>query len=238
MAVDCPVRTERGCTKPSSSSGTPRSPATQSVAAWLEDTARRPREAVLFAQVSLRDIPLAWTLAHTLSLDDDHAWSDLAKVYERPDHAAVLPAARRLRRMRTLAAGSGMAARSTRSSPTSGRGTGVARGCSWNSTGPGCREATYSWGEVERRSRFVAGTGNEESFVVSTGNDNDLASMIGVVYSPQPSGGSKKDADEFEPRSGQGVSGDAVVVTDPSRLPVLLFSPRVFRRSIWRAHRG
>lgn len=81
---------------------------------------------MLFAQLSLKDIPFAWSLAHSLGLDDDRTWSDLAKAYEKLDPAAVLPvytrlveaeltaadarnyrgAARRLKRMRKLAAGS------------------------------------------------------------------------------------------------------------------------------------
>lgn len=86
----------------------------------------RPRDAVLFAQLSLKDVPLAWNLARTLGLDDDRSWSDLAKAYEKLDPVAVLPvytglvereladadarhyrkAARRLKKMRKLAAGS------------------------------------------------------------------------------------------------------------------------------------
>jgi uncharacterized Zn finger protein len=80
---------------------------------------------VLFAQHTLHDLPLAWTLAHDLNLTDDGAWADLAKAYETLDPVAVLPvlarvvdhdlshagaqhyrvAARRLARMRRLAAG-------------------------------------------------------------------------------------------------------------------------------------
>lgn len=83
----------------------------------------KPYDAVVFAQHHLRDVPLAWQLAHTLGLDSDRAWSDLAKAYEKTDPIAVLPiharlvhreletanaqnyryAARRLARMRKLA---------------------------------------------------------------------------------------------------------------------------------------
>ena len=85
----------------------------------------RPRDAVLFALTTLNDAPLAWNLAHNLGLDDDRTWSDLVKAYEKIDPVAVLPviarlvqnelvsadaqhyriAARRLVRMRKLAAG-------------------------------------------------------------------------------------------------------------------------------------
>jgi hypothetical protein len=97
------------------------------VMAAFED---RPYDAVVFAQHHLRDVPLAWELAHSLSLDSDRAWSDLAKAYERIDPLAVLPiharlvhneletanaqnyryAARRLAKMRKLATGSDQAA--------------------------------------------------------------------------------------------------------------------------------
>lgn len=86
----------------------------------------RPVEAVNFAHSSLGDIHLAWSLAHTLSLNDDRIWANLAKSYEKTDPLAVLPvlsrlvehdlnetgaqhyivAARRLKKMRRLAAGS------------------------------------------------------------------------------------------------------------------------------------
>jgi hypothetical protein len=91
----------------------------------FERLAPHPRDAVLFAQLSLKDVPLAWNLAYTLGLDDDRTWSDLAKAYEMLDPIAVLPvytrlvereladadtrhypsAARRLKKMRKLAAG-------------------------------------------------------------------------------------------------------------------------------------
>jgi hypothetical protein len=83
-----------------------------------------PREAVLFVLLSLKDIPQAWQLADDLGLEDDDVWDRLARAYETVDPAATLPiharlvenelretgaqhyqrAARRLKRMRTLAA--------------------------------------------------------------------------------------------------------------------------------------
>lgn len=88
-----------------------------------------PRDTVVFALTHLKDIPLAWKVAHNLGLDDDRTWSDLAKAYEKFDPLAVLPvhtelvgkelaepdarhyrsAARRLKKMRKLAAGSDQA---------------------------------------------------------------------------------------------------------------------------------
>ena len=95
-----------------------------------ERLADSPRDAVLFALLSLKDVPYAWELAHSLALDDDRTWSDLIKAYEKVDPLAVLPvlnrlvlrelveagaqhyqiAARRLKKMRKLAAGSEYAA--------------------------------------------------------------------------------------------------------------------------------
>jgi hypothetical protein len=91
----------------------------------LDTLARAPRDAVIFAQHHLDDTELAWTLAHNLALTDTRTWSDLVDAYERVDPLGVLPvlrdlaladlrdadargyqqAARRLRRMRRLAAG-------------------------------------------------------------------------------------------------------------------------------------
>jgi hypothetical protein len=88
-----------------------------------------PRDAVLFAQLTLEDVELAWGLAHSLGLADDRTWADLTKAYEKVDPLAVLPiltrlvhdeltvadaqhyrhAARRLAHMRTLATGSAQA---------------------------------------------------------------------------------------------------------------------------------
>ena len=87
---------------------------------------RRPSEAVSFALTSLQDVRLAWNLALALGLSDDRLWATLAKSYEKVDPLAVLPvlnrlvradlihadaqhyrfAARRLKRMRQLSAGS------------------------------------------------------------------------------------------------------------------------------------
>ena len=92
----------------------------------IKRLASSPRDAVLFALLSLQDVSYAWELAHSLALDDDHAWGELAKAYEVVDPLAVLPvlnrlvmrelvetgarhykiAARLLKKMRTLAAGS------------------------------------------------------------------------------------------------------------------------------------
>lgn len=101
-------------------------------AAWLEHSeevtqrlAASPRDAVTFALQTLKDARYAWELAHSLALDDDRTWSDLAKAYEKVEPTAVLPvlsrlalneldetgaqhyqiAARRLKKMRKLAAG-------------------------------------------------------------------------------------------------------------------------------------
>ena len=92
----------------------------------IERLASSPRDAALFALLSLQDVSYAWELAHTLALDDDHVWDELAKAYEKVDPLAVLPvlnrlvmrelvetgaqhykiAARQLKKMRKLAAGS------------------------------------------------------------------------------------------------------------------------------------
>jgi hypothetical protein len=96
----------------------------------VERLAASPRDAVLFALLSLEDVQFAWNLAHSLGLEDDRTWSDLAKAYEKVDPLAVLPilsrlvenelteagaqhyrlAARRLAKMRKIAAGSERAA--------------------------------------------------------------------------------------------------------------------------------
>jgi hypothetical protein len=87
--------------------------------------AKSPREAVIFALDHLGDVALAWTLAHDLGLTDKQTWGRLADAYETLDPIGVLPvltglvradlvdtdaraykhAARRLRRMRRLVAG-------------------------------------------------------------------------------------------------------------------------------------
>lgn len=81
---------------------------------------------MLFALLTLKEPEFAWNLAHSLALDSDHTWSELVKAYEKVDPLAVLPihqrlvenelveagaqhyrlAARRLAKMRKLAAGS------------------------------------------------------------------------------------------------------------------------------------
>lgn len=88
--------------------------------------AASPHDAVLFALLTLKEPQLAWNLAHSLALDSDHTWAELVKAYEKVDPIAVLPihqrlvenelveagaqhyklAARRLAKMRKLAAGS------------------------------------------------------------------------------------------------------------------------------------
>jgi uncharacterized Zn finger protein len=85
---------------------------------------------VSFALYGLDDLALAWTLAHSLALDDSGLWQELAKRYETVEPLAVLPihrdlaladlehadagfyrsAARRLARMRRLASDSPEAA--------------------------------------------------------------------------------------------------------------------------------
>jgi len=88
--------------------------------------AASPSDAVLFALLTLNDAQLAWNLANSLGLDNDRTWIELVKAYEKVDPLAVLPvhqrlvenelieasaqhyrlAARRLAKMRKLAAGS------------------------------------------------------------------------------------------------------------------------------------
>lgn len=90
---------------------------------------RSPHDAVLFALLTLRDVEQAWALAHDLGLSDRDLWTRLVKEYQKLDPLAVLPvlanlvdgdlvkadagnyqiAARRLRTMRKLAAGTQMA---------------------------------------------------------------------------------------------------------------------------------
>ena len=87
--------------------------------------ATRPDQSVLFAIGTLHDPRLAWEQAHTLGLDNDLVWVELAEAYEKIDPLAVLPvhqrlvehelltadahhyrlAARRLAKMRKLSAG-------------------------------------------------------------------------------------------------------------------------------------
>lgn len=95
-----------------------------------ERLAASPRDAVLFALLSLNDVPFAWNLAHSLALDSNDVWERLAKAYEKVDPLAVLPvltrlveaeltqagahhyqlAARRLKKMRQLSSGTDKAA--------------------------------------------------------------------------------------------------------------------------------
>jgi hypothetical protein len=58
--------------------------------------AARPRDAVLFSLLTLKDTRRAWEQAHALDLPDDDVWVELIKVYERTDPLAVLPVHRRL----------------------------------------------------------------------------------------------------------------------------------------------
>jgi len=89
-----------------------------------------PRDAVLFALLTLKEVKFAWNLANSLGLDSDDVWERLAMAYEKIDPLAVLPvhaqlvdnqltqagaqhyriAARRLAKMRKLASGSAEAA--------------------------------------------------------------------------------------------------------------------------------
>ena len=92
--------------------------------------AASPRDAVLFALLTLKEVQFAWKLAYWLGLDSDDVWERLATAYEKVDPLAVLPvharlvdnelteagaqhyriAARRLAKMRKLATGSAEAA--------------------------------------------------------------------------------------------------------------------------------
>lgn len=58
--------------------------------------AASPRDAVLFALLTLEDVPLAWQLAHSLNLESDDVWERLAARYETVDATAVLPVLARL----------------------------------------------------------------------------------------------------------------------------------------------
>jgi Family of unknown function (DUF6880) len=91
----------------------------------LDVLSRSPYQVVAFAQHHLGDIELAWTLAHNTGLADVRMWGKLTDAYEKVDPLAVLPvlrdlvladiketdargyqfAARKLLRMRRLAAG-------------------------------------------------------------------------------------------------------------------------------------
>ncbi|PIB75993.1 hypothetical protein CQY22_007915 [Mycolicibacterium brumae] len=91
----------------------------------MDTLSQTPREAVLFTLLTLKDPRQAWDLAQRLSLDSDDVWAELIKSYDKIDPAATLPihrrlveqqlieadarhyraAARRLAKMRKLAAG-------------------------------------------------------------------------------------------------------------------------------------
>jgi len=58
--------------------------------------AAQPSDAALFALTTLKDVPLAWNLAHSLGLDSDHTWAELVKAYQKVDPIAVLPIHQRL----------------------------------------------------------------------------------------------------------------------------------------------
>lgn len=93
--------------------------------AVMAELATRPADAVLFALLTLREVELAWRLAHEVDLGDARVWNELIKAYEKIDPIAVLPirralvkaelvhtgaqhyriAARHLVKMRRLAAG-------------------------------------------------------------------------------------------------------------------------------------
>jgi hypothetical protein len=95
----------------------------------LSRLADRPYDAVMFALLTLHDTALAWELAHSLALDDDRGWHEVATAYQHIDPVAVLPvharlvdhelqtsaasnyrnAAERLATMRNLAAGTDQA---------------------------------------------------------------------------------------------------------------------------------
>ena len=91
----------------------------------LATLAASPDDAVLFALFTLNDVHLAWNYARSLGLETDRTWNELVNAYEKVDPLATLPihrrlvenelvntgaqhyrvAARRLTKMRTLAAG-------------------------------------------------------------------------------------------------------------------------------------
>src|SRR5690606_34875582 len=55
-----------------------------------------PRDAVLFALAPLKEVELAWELAHSLTLEADDVWKRLAEEYAKTHPLAVLPVLRRL----------------------------------------------------------------------------------------------------------------------------------------------
>ena len=62
----------------------------------LDRLASRPRDAVLFALLTLQEPVLAWDLAHELHLNDADAWDRVLKEYEELDPIATLPVHTRL----------------------------------------------------------------------------------------------------------------------------------------------
>jgi hypothetical protein len=135
--------------------------------------AASPRDAVLFALLTLREVQLAWNLAYSLGLDSDDVWERLATAYEKVDPRAVLPilarlvdnelteagaqhyriAARRLAKMRKLATGSAEAAGVDELMPSSARRTAVGHGSSRSSIAPACPDKT----DCERIELHAAG---------------------------------------------------------------------------------
>ncbi|MDO5735846.1 MAG: hypothetical protein Q4P15_05170 [Propionibacteriaceae bacterium] len=64
-----------------------------------------PREAVLFALLTLKDTPLVWQLAHSLHLRDADVWDRVVASYARIDPLAVLPIHRELVEQELVEAG-------------------------------------------------------------------------------------------------------------------------------------
>lgn len=62
----------------------------------LSALAARPSEAVGFVLHALQEPQQAWDLAHSLHLQDDHTWDQLATAYEQHAPSAVLPVHTRL----------------------------------------------------------------------------------------------------------------------------------------------
>ena len=62
----------------------------------LDRLSSRPRDAVLFALLTLNEPELAWDLAHELNLTDADAWHRVLKEYEQLDPVATLPVHTRL----------------------------------------------------------------------------------------------------------------------------------------------
>jgi hypothetical protein len=51
--------------------------------------AASPRDAVLFALLTLKEVQLAWNLAYSLGLDSEDVWERLATAYEKVSLAAA-----------------------------------------------------------------------------------------------------------------------------------------------------